>query len=160
MSASAFMQKGETDRMEEVIPGPFPQLDWSQPMDLNRGTCYPPLNCASAKHSVGIRAKRLGAKRSKPRILKKKIKKKWSNKNHPDELTAREVNTLTCEATMETQISVGSLHDSNVENMNHIFLNKYNHITSEEIGEIGKRLGVQSNEDDRSVIQHITDLED
>ncbi|GAB4829991.1 hypothetical protein Ancab_019635 [Ancistrocladus abbreviatus] len=54
MSPAKKNSEGELDRIEEVIPGPFPQLDWSQPMGLNRDTSYPPLSYASATHSVGL----------------------------------------------------------------------------------------------------------
>ncbi|GAB4827300.1 hypothetical protein Ancab_034187, partial [Ancistrocladus abbreviatus] len=85
----------ELDKLEEVLPGPLSQPDCSQPMGLNKGTSFPPRISDSANLSGGLRAITPGAKRSKPRIRNKKIKKKGPNNNHPDGLSVTKVNPST-----------------------------------------------------------------
>ncbi|GAB4832069.1 hypothetical protein Ancab_006089, partial [Ancistrocladus abbreviatus] len=126
------MLEDEPDKLE-VFPGPHSQLDCSQPIGLNRSTYFSPRISDSANLLGGLGAITPGAKCSKPKIRNKKIKKKGPNNNHPDGLSIMEVNPSTCETTVQTEISVGSLHDSNIENMNHILLNKYNQTTAKEI---------------------------
>ncbi|GAB4830959.1 hypothetical protein Ancab_004986, partial [Ancistrocladus abbreviatus] len=60
----------------------------------------------------------------------------------------------------DTHASWDSLHDSNIKNMNRIHLSKPTHITAEEIWEVGRRLGVHSDEDDRAIIQRIKCLQE
>ncbi|GAB4850419.1 hypothetical protein Ancab_029723, partial [Ancistrocladus abbreviatus] len=56
------------------------------------------------------------------------------------------------------QIQVESLHDSNIANMNKIFLNDLCKVTAVEIWEAGKLLGVHSDEGDLAIIQRISEL--
>ncbi|GAB4840736.1 hypothetical protein Ancab_021499, partial [Ancistrocladus abbreviatus] len=58
----------------------------------------------------------------------------------------------------DVEISGMSIRDSNIENMNRLFLAKLNYVTVEEIWEVGKYLGVQSSEDDHVVVQRIQKL--
>ncbi|GAB4834007.1 hypothetical protein Ancab_032259 [Ancistrocladus abbreviatus] len=133
--SSAMMQEGRPDKMEVGSPGStnrglLPYLDWNKPMGFINGEFIPSSNNAFAKSSVGLQPNRSGAKRSKLKSVE------------------------------EPEIFVGSLYNSNIVNMNRIFLNKFNQIMAEEIWEIEKWLGVQSAEDDQTVIHRITDLED
>ncbi|GAB4837334.1 hypothetical protein Ancab_002222, partial [Ancistrocladus abbreviatus] len=59
------------------------------------------------------------------------------------------------ELNLDKDNSGDSLHDSNIENMNRIHLSNLNHITAEEIWEIGRRLGVQSAKDNYAIIHRI-----
>ncbi|GAB4825748.1 hypothetical protein Ancab_008623, partial [Ancistrocladus abbreviatus] len=107
----------------------------------------PSPNDPLAKCSIGLQPKRSGAKRNKLKGLKKKSKKKGSSIQRLEGLKTKGVKNSSREAIEELEISVESLHDSNIANMICIFLNKFNRITTEEIWEIGKQLGVQLSED-------------
>ncbi|GAB4825740.1 hypothetical protein Ancab_008613, partial [Ancistrocladus abbreviatus] len=150
--SSAIMQEGESYKMEEGILGSthcglLSQLDWSEPMVFNSRDNIPSPNDALARCTIGLQPKRSGAKQNKLKGLKKKSKKKGSSIQRLEGLNTKGVKNISREAIEEPEISIKSLYDSNITNMIRIFLNKFNHITTEEIWEIGLRLGVQSSED-------------
>ncbi|GAB4835751.1 hypothetical protein Ancab_000661 [Ancistrocladus abbreviatus] len=163
--SSALMQKGGSDKIEEDSPGstncgPLPYLDWNEPMVFISSETIPFPNNALAKSSVGLQPNILGAKRSKLKGLKKKSKKKGSCLQQPVVLNINDVKKFSPEGMEELEISIRFLYDSNIANLNRIFLNNFNQIMAEEMWEIGKWLGVQSAEDDRTMIQQITELKD
>ncbi|GAB4850344.1 hypothetical protein Ancab_029646 [Ancistrocladus abbreviatus] len=59
----------------------------------------------------------------------------------------------------KNEISGVSLRDSNIENMNRLFLSILNRVSVEEIWEVRKKLGVKLTERDTAVIQHNKELQ-
>ncbi|GAB4860002.1 hypothetical protein Ancab_011478 [Ancistrocladus abbreviatus] len=88
--------------------------------------------------------------------LSKKTKGLKFFHNEPSVAAAKNVSQLTTVAPVPT---TESLHDSDIANMNCIFLNKFNAVMVAEIWEVGQQLGLRSEDPDMEVTHHIAKLD-
>ncbi|GAB4827166.1 hypothetical protein Ancab_034055 [Ancistrocladus abbreviatus] len=126
--------------------GPKSQ-DYSQKLDSSLG------NLCAVGPSLLWPKQELGGK-------ERSLSKDWAMESG----TAGPSDVLCCnrplsEKAEHPEISGMSLSDSHIENMNRLFLLKFDNVLPEETWEVGKSLGVQSVEGDVAVIQRIREVQ-
>ncbi|GAB4860871.1 hypothetical protein Ancab_036031 [Ancistrocladus abbreviatus] len=80
----------------------------------------------------------------RPRGIKFSHKRMGSRIKQNDKPSAAAAKIDSQLAAAELVPTVESLHDSDITNMNRLFLNKFNAMTAAEIWEVGQQLGIQS----------------
>ncbi|GAB4827116.1 hypothetical protein Ancab_034003 [Ancistrocladus abbreviatus] len=93
--------------------------------------------------------------KSKARKTPKRPKKSKSLLNSSSEAELKNSCTVHRQREEDTVLFGISIRDSNIENRNRVILGTMNQVSAEEIWEVGKRLGVHSEEEDRHVVQRI-----
>ncbi|GAB4825738.1 hypothetical protein Ancab_008611 [Ancistrocladus abbreviatus] len=117
-----------------------PSSDSCKPINGNSPTSY-------REASRPINTPQANKLSKKPKGLKFSHKRKGPPKN---------VSKL---ATVAPVPTAESLHDSDIANMNRIFLNKFNAVTVAEIWEVGQQLGLRSEDTDKEVTHRIAKLD-
>ncbi|GAB4851652.1 hypothetical protein Ancab_031055 [Ancistrocladus abbreviatus] len=117
------------------------------------------------KRFAGFRPKNTKTKHSKAMIVKTTASRNMHSQSlfmgeHQAIVKPREVRTESQGNNADLVNTGDSLHDSNIQNMNRIFLNNLNHVMAEEIWDMRTCLGVHSAEDHQTLIQRIAKLQD
>ncbi|GAB4843388.1 hypothetical protein Ancab_013351, partial [Ancistrocladus abbreviatus] len=143
----------EIDGSGLLCSKPMTIRDPGGPCNESGFSCKSPKRASVAKRAANCKSSLHRDKRSKPRSLSLLNKKRSASKKSPAATGTRGKSAISDESLGKNERSKELLHDSNIANMNRIFLNKFNQITVIEIWEIGKKLGVRSTENDQTMLQ-------
>ncbi|GAB4841730.1 hypothetical protein Ancab_022452 [Ancistrocladus abbreviatus] len=127
------------DNLGPLSQGPILALDQNliRPSKPKKKTCKPLKSAASVCLPSDTRPISPGANCTKPKESISNSKKKGSIKNSSKPFSKRGITLPNPKRTDEEQIQTESLHDSNIENVNRIFLNNLSKVMAEEIWEAG-----------------------
>ncbi|GAB4833800.1 hypothetical protein Ancab_032049 [Ancistrocladus abbreviatus] len=146
-------------------PGPHPQrptqalgTNLVRPLKPKKKTSKSSKKAASVYLPSNTKPISPGATCTKPTEAISNSKKKGPSKNSSKALSKWGITPPDLSHAVEEQVQAESLHDSNIENMNRIFLNNLSKVSAVDIWEARKLLGVHSDEGDLAVIQRISEL--
>ncbi|GAB4837714.1 hypothetical protein Ancab_002567 [Ancistrocladus abbreviatus] len=137
------------------LGGSGPSVSEAQSKKARKGKVKASLNLAGKPIVVGLKL----SKKPKTPKPQSKLNKKRPVPTEVDLSCVRTERCVTSGPAEVAQVSGASLRDSNIENMNRVLLKKMATEEPKAIWAIGKRLGVQSNEEELTVIQHIAQLQ-
>ncbi|GAB4861285.1 hypothetical protein Ancab_036447, partial [Ancistrocladus abbreviatus] len=153
------LQKVTSNCKPNEAKGPTCASEWcSDLMDIGEAS-KPNSGALWLKRFVGHRPKKVEAKRNKAMTVKKIANRCRSSK--PIQALVNLGGGRAKSQRIQDEVeSIGeSLHDSNIENINCIFLNNLNHVMAEEIWKVGTGLGVHSTNHHQAMIQRISALQ-
>ncbi|GAB4852613.1 hypothetical protein Ancab_016827 [Ancistrocladus abbreviatus] len=134
-------------------------LERSEPSAIKEKLAKPIMGQGPASKASAGRANIEGLKKKiKPKITKK-AKKKMTSPAEKGQGGLRRERSSAGGMKGSDQLSGVSIGDSNIENMNRVIMQKMKTEEATTIWDIGKRLGVQSSEDEQEVIQQIAQLQ-
>ncbi|GAB4840728.1 hypothetical protein Ancab_021491, partial [Ancistrocladus abbreviatus] len=139
---------------------PFSPLAQYKSSPMASGLPKPSSGALHLKRFAAFRPNKPVAIKNKTGTKSKSTFSNQPNKTSPASSQLRDRKELNLKKGNDKDTSGDSLHDSNIENRNHIHLSNLNHIIAEEIWEVRKRLGVQSAEDNHAIIQRIKNLQE
>ncbi|GAB4848523.1 hypothetical protein Ancab_003230 [Ancistrocladus abbreviatus] len=137
------------------LGGSGPSVSEAQSKKPRKGKVKALLNPAGKPIVVGLKL----SKKPKTPKPQSKLNKKRPVPTEVDLSCVRTERCVTGRPAEVAQVSGASLNDSNIKNMNRVLLKKMATEEAKAIWAIGKRLGVQSNEEELTVIQHIAQLQ-